>query len=126
MRAKIRFFEWDGLRPDRRSDEPVNLTMIIGPLDGPGDEVFQVTICTLEAISSLVARDGMLLGRYLLIVDGMNTARVEAFFEDRLRRLDGDTWPQLAEKIARIARWEFEDNTLAPGTALPVRRVAGD
>jgi|NGEPerStandDraft_9_1074522.scaffolds.fasta_scaffold145665_1 Immunity protein 8 len=56
----------------------------------------------------------MLIGRHYLFVDRIDTVRIEAFINDRLRRLDGDTWRQLAQKIAHIAYWEFEDYTEPP------------
>jgi hypothetical protein len=110
MRATIRFFEWDDLRPDHPRDQPVNLVLQIGPLNEPGTETFQLSICTVEAIAALVGRDGMVFGRHLLIVGDVNPARIEAFLRDRLSRLEGKSWPELSEKIARIAHSEFEDH----------------
>jgi hypothetical protein len=46
---------------------------------------------------------------HYLFVPGINTERIEAFLNDRMRMLDGDNWRDLAEKIARIGSWEFED-----------------
>jgi hypothetical protein len=50
-------------------------------------------------------------GRHFLFVERIVTAQVEDFVSDRLRRMDGDTWPELAEKIGRLGFWEFEDYT---------------
>lgn len=113
MRAQIRSFDWDDLGRDHPVDQTVNLVMHIGPLNSPGDETFQVTICTPQALDALLASDGIFIGRHHLIVNDLNTAKIEAFLQDRLRRLDGDTWQQLAEKIGRIGYWEFEDYSAA-------------
>jgi hypothetical protein len=83
--------------------------------DGPGSENFRITICTRAAVDALVERDGIVIGRHLLIVGNLNTARIEALLHDRLRRLDADTWQQLAEKIGRLAYWEFVDDPAAAG-----------
>ena len=112
MRAAIRSFEWDDLRPDRAVEHAVNLVMLIGPRDGPGDETFRVTVCTPQAISALLNRDGIVLGRHLLLVSEIAQGKIEAFLHDRLRRLDGNNWQELAEKISRLAYWEFEDYTV--------------
>jgi hypothetical protein len=109
MRADIRSFGWDDLLIDPRTDRPINLVMIVGPLDGPGDEIFQITVCTAEALKVLLDRDGIVVGLHLLLVAGLNPSRIEAFLEDRVRRLDADTWLELAAKIGRIGYWEFED-----------------
>lgn len=74
-------------------------------------ETFQVTICTPEGLAALVARDGMVVGRHFLFVGAIQTDQIEEFIRDRLRHLDGDSWAELAEKIARIAYWGFEDYT---------------
>ncbi len=113
MRAVIRSFEWNDLRPDRGIDQTVNLVMLIGPQNGPGDETFQITVCTPQATKALLDRDGIVVGRHLLLVRDLDPAKIEAFLHDRLRRLDGNNWPELAEKIGRLAYWEFEDYTAA-------------
>ncbi len=114
MRAVVKRFEWDVLNDDHRDDEQVELVLHVGPIDGPGEEMFTVTVCTPAALLKLLERDGLLVGRHYLFINRIDTNRVEAFINDRLRRLDGDTWPQLANKIARIGFWEFEDYTEPP------------
>ena len=83
------------------------------PQDGPGDETFQITVCTPQAIKALLDHDGIVVGRHLLLVSDLDPAKIEVFLHDRLRRLDGNNWPELAEKIGRLAYWEFEDYTAA-------------
>jgi hypothetical protein len=52
-------------------------------------------VCTPAALGRLVERDGVVVGRHFVFVDGLNTERVEAVIADRLRRLDGETWADL-------------------------------
>lgn len=107
MRAEIKSFEWE-----HESDhQPVSLVFHAGPVGGPGDETFHVSVCTPTALTALLARDGIVVGRHLLLVERIDRSRVEAFLADRLRRVDGDSWEVLAEKIGRIGYWEFEDYT---------------
>jgi hypothetical protein len=116
MRAEVKHFEWSD--PEAASELDVNqsaaLTFIAGPLGEPGEETFDVTVRTPEALRALVDRDGVVIGRHFLFVSSVSNERVEDFIRDRLRRLDGDTWHTLAEKIGRIGFWEFEDYTTAP------------
>jgi Immunity protein 8 len=93
------------------ADEVVELVLHVGPINGPGDELFTVHVRTIDALAKLLLRDGMVIDRHYLFVPGINTERIEAFLNDRMRRLDGDNWRDLAEKIARIGSWEFEDYT---------------
>lgn len=111
MRAEVKYFEWPGLErvdPDLQS---ASLVFGAGPLGGRGAEVFHVTVCSPGALADLVRRDGVVIGRHFIFVASFDTALVEETVRDRVRRIDGDTWPDLAAKIGRIGLWEFEDYT---------------
>ena len=47
--------------------------------------------------------------RHHLIVRGYNYPAIKSFLEDYARRCSGATWTDVAEKLARLGRWEFED-----------------
>ena len=66
---------------------------------------------TLAGLAARVARDQTVIGRHLLIVEAIDQRRVEMFIEDRLRRISGETWNDVALKIGRLGYWEFEDHT---------------
>ena len=70
-----------------------------------------MSVSTPAALNVLLARDGIVIGRHLLLVKRVDRTRIEAFLADRLRRIDGDSWDVVAEKISRIGYWEFEDYT---------------
>ena len=106
VRAVVKRFEWD--TGSDVHDQLIGLVLHVGPIDGPGEEMFFVNVCTPAALAGLLARDGLLVGRHYLFVEHVNVGRIEDFINDRLRRLDGDTWTQLASKVARIGHWEFE------------------
>ena len=117
MRAEVRYFEWPDLERGGTSASEQKSTLLpfaAGPLDGPGEETFQVTVCTADALTDMIKRDGVVIGRHLVFVDSMDATRVESTIRDRLRRIEGPTWPELAAKIGRIGLWEFEDYTPAP------------
>src|SRR6266540_2414702 len=112
MRAEVKYFDWPDLETGKDPAARVQSTLLVfaaGPLHEPGEETFQLTVCTPEALAELVARDGIVIGRHFLFVETLDPQRVEDFVNDRLRRIDGDTWFDLASKIARIGLWEFED-----------------
>lgn len=113
MRAEVRYFEWPDLERGVDATETTSTLMVFaaGPLGGPGEETFQATVCTPVGLSALVERDGVVAGRHFLFVERIVTAQVEDFVRDRLRRMDGESWPELAEKIGRLGLWEFEDYT---------------
>jgi hypothetical protein len=114
MRAEVSYFEWPELERNGFDTSGVTLTLLVfaaRPLGGLGGETFHVTVCTPDGLNDLLARDGVVVGRHHLFVPVVDTELIEDFLGDRLRRLDGDTWQQLAEKIGRIGYWEFEDYT---------------
>lgn len=114
MRAEIKYFEWTDLHRSAVPASELRSTLLVfaaGPLDGPGEEIFHVTICTPEGLAEMVARDGVVIGRHLMFVASIDTGLVEATIRDRLRRVEGETWSELAEKIGRLGYWEFEDYT---------------
>jgi hypothetical protein len=114
MRAEIASFEWPDLERDGVDGSALSMTSLVfiaRPLGSTGGETFQVRVCTPVGLNDLLARDGVVVGRHLLFVSTIDIERIEASIRDRLRRLDADTWRELAEKIGRIGYWEFEDYT---------------
>jgi hypothetical protein len=116
MRAEVKYFEWDDIDSaiTPLSEQITGLVFAAGPLGSVGADNFHVTVCTPEALATMVARDGDVIGRHFVFVASINPRRVEETIRDRLRRLDGDSWTDLAEKIGRIGHWEFADYTDTP------------
>ncbi len=44
-----------------------------------------------------------------LIMEEYDAARMRIFLTDEIESLDAPTWHELASKIGRIGKWEFED-----------------
>jgi hypothetical protein len=111
MRAEIRYFEWPDLER-ATAGPPPEVTLLIfaaGPLGSAGEETFQAKVCTPRGLVTLLERDGIVFGRHYIFATSIDPKRVEAAVEARLRRLDGDSWSDLAEKIGRIGYWDFEE-----------------
>lgn len=98
-------FEWEF----DQLDQEALLVLHAGPVGGPGGETFQIEVVTLAGLAARVARDKIVIGRHLLVVEAINQRRIEVFIEDRLRRISGETWNDVALKIGRLGYWEFED-----------------
>lgn len=93
------------------SEQPaIQVQAIVGPSDGPGDESFDLTLCTPAWLAQLAARDGIVDGRHHLVVaDELDVDRIEAFIRKRIETSCGETWRDVAERVGRLGRWEFED-----------------
>jgi len=113
MRAELKSL-WLEPDPATLSGDPaafaLNARLMIGPADGPGEESFDVTICTPEWLS-VAARGGFYDARHHVVVD------FEAFDQAALHRwparlvetVQADTWKQIGERLSRLGYWEFED-----------------
>jgi immunity protein 8 of polymorphic toxin system len=117
VRAVIRGFE--GLGRDEPetyvSPDPVDdafwLRMLVGPQEGPGEESFDVLVCTPAWLARVVSEEGPQIGRHRLILSTLNLREAEEFLQRRIEGLHGSTWTDLAAKIGRLGYWEFEDYT---------------
>lgn len=112
IQAEVKSFEWDDFDRDETAAVELGMTLvvfIVGLAGTPDGEIFQATVCTPRYLEEIAAKDGVVDGRHFLIVDGLNRSKVEGFITKRVSALSGRGWPELAEKVARLGYWEFED-----------------
>ncbi len=92
-------------------DEILLVQLMIGPDDAPGEESFDVLLCTPEGYArAFGARDVNEPPEYTVIVDRIDIARLRRYVEDFLAGLEFPTWGELAAAIGRIGKWEFRDH----------------
>ncbi|WP_413600405.1 Imm8 family immunity protein [Curtobacterium sp. Curtsp57] len=89
--------------------------MTVGPDNGPGEETFQVTVCTPAWLAEEASVRGPIVGRHLLIVEPMDANRAVRALRQNVEAAEGRTWAEVAEKVSRIGLWEFEDYQEHPG-----------
>jgi hypothetical protein len=85
------------------ADEPPYPRMIVGPDDGPGEESFDIIVCTPEWLAR-AAGEGFYDPRHHVIVN------LGAFDKDALRQwlarrvvsVEADTWTEIGERVARL------------------------
>ena len=90
-------------------DFGILLQVMVGPVDGPGEESFDVMVCTPAWLARRVREQGPVIGRHYLIVDAYDRDKIEGFLRRRIESLEAEDWGELARKIGRIGMWEFED-----------------
>ncbi len=81
----------------------------VGAVGEPGQEQYQVTVCTAAALAALLARQPFVVGRHWLFVSEFSAPAVEATLRKLIGKLEAPSWAELAEKVGRFALWEFED-----------------
>lgn len=119
-RAVIKNFEGMGyVDPcDYVSSDPENdaftLRMLVGSADSPGMELFDVLVCTPGWLVGEISQNGPQIGRHMLILELLellDLQRAQDFLRRRVEQLMAPTRSELAEKVARLGYWEFEDHT---------------
>jgi hypothetical protein len=114
VRATVRRFhspdaDLETYVPSDPEDVGLLVQIMAGPEDKPGEESFDVVVCTPRWLYRWVREDGPLVGRHHLVVESWDAARIRLFLTDAVESEEAPTWQELAVKIGRIGKWEFED-----------------
>lgn len=114
MRAVIRRFHSPDLH-DLDRDVPADprrfailVQVMVGPDDGPGEESFDVTVCTPQWVSDEAARRGVVHLRDHVVVDRWDWPVIRARLTAIFGQATGDDWDGIATGLSRWGRWEFE------------------
>ena len=113
MRAELRILfspDVDDLQSYAPGDAfCVMLSALIGPQGESGEESFDFEICSPAWLAAELEGCRWISGRYRLIMARFDLASVEHYIAARLAQATGETWAEVAGKLSRWARWEFED-----------------
>lgn len=114
MKATVRRFhspdaDFDTYSPNDPEDVGLLVQIMAGPEGKPGDESFYVVVCTPRWLERRVREDGPLIGHYLVVIESWDTARVQLFLTSAVESMEASNWHELAGKIGRIGKWEFQD-----------------
>ncbi len=114
MRAAVRRFhspdaDLDTYVPDDPEDAGALVQIMAGPEGKPGEESFDVVVCTPRWLDRWVREDGPLIGRHHLVVERWDWARIRLYLTDAVESEEAPTWPELGVRIGRIGKCEFDD-----------------
>ncbi len=99
----------EGHRPPNEESFSFHLRVIAGPDSEPGEESFDLTVCTPKWFLDNCGREDVIIGRHYLIVMEYNYQRILKRITDFCETCVGSTWTEVAEKLGRLGYWEFED-----------------
>src|SRR3954454_1725140 len=85
------------------------LQLMVGPEGSDGEESFDVFVCTPEWLKHNQSRTSLVLGRHYLIVLEYDYERLRYFLHEYCRECSGVTWQEIAQRLGRLGKWEFED-----------------
>ena len=65
-------------------------------------------VCSPESLAQEAAQ-GPVLGLHRIVMARFDYAALASTIRDFCERCEGTTWPEVAHRVARLGRWEFED-----------------
>lgn len=85
------------------------MQIIVGIKGEKGGDSFNIEVCTPKWLLENNNSDDIIFGRHKLIVFEYNIERIIKLITKHCESCEGNNWEEIANKIARIALWEFED-----------------
>ena len=85
------------------------LQAMIGPEDAEGEESFDIEVCTPAWLKSQYSTTDILSGRHMLIVFDYDLDRIKNYISNHCEICEGTCWEEVANKLSKFGRWEFED-----------------
>lgn len=86
--------------------------MIVGSPTTPGEESFDVTVCSPEWLAKACREvGGIYNARHHLVVISVDfdVRALRAWRAARVQEVEANTWSEIGERLARMDYWEFED-----------------
>jgi hypothetical protein len=115
VRAELKFLHSPDADPlneyQPTGDFGILVQAIIGPQSEEGEESFDFMVCTTGwfATDRLTSPGAMASGRHVLFVNKYDYPSLEKYVREYCVSCEGRTWHEVAEKLARLGHWEFED-----------------
>lgn len=104
-------YDLESYQPDNPGMFGFLLQAMVGPEGKDIEESFDIEVCTPRWLEEAYGIDEVVIGRHHLIVREYNYQRIVAAIKDFLRDCSGGNWNEVAEKVSRLGKWEFEDYT---------------
>jgi Immunity protein 8 len=101
--------DMQNLLPDNSSSSCILVQAMIGPEDEMGEESFDFLVCTNDFIANSVRQHGFLFGKNYLVIANYHYQTIWNAIELLCGQISGSSWKELAEKLGRYGKWEFED-----------------
>lgn len=96
-------------KPDPPDIFLIQLRAIVGPKGAPGEESFDIKVCTPGWLADMCEIEGFMIGRHYLVVASYDFPALKRIIAMLIESCSGTSWQEVAQKIARIGYWEFED-----------------
>lgn len=115
MRATLKSLDLDpdpSTLPGDPSEFALLARMIVGAPNTPGEESFDVTICSPEWLAKTCRHvGGIYNARHHLVVnvEDFDVRELRSWLAARVQEATGESWPEIGQRLGRLGYWEFED-----------------
>lgn len=82
---------------------------MFGPENSEGEESFDIVVCTPAWLERQLKANGIIDARHHLIVGEFDLPRLQRFLTEYGNQCAAETWGEMALKLSRLGKWEFED-----------------
>lgn len=96
-------------RPNDQDVFSIWINIRVGSDSCQGTNDYQLLVCTPEWIKKECAFVKSMWGRHLLIVHTYDFDLIKKMISEYVEGCTGETFFEIAEKISRVAAWEYED-----------------
>ncbi len=93
----------------RQSEFETTVQLIIGPEHGPGEELFDVTVCSAAAYLKKMNVKGYAWSHAILAVDQFEPGLITRALKELVGSVEGSEWNALVQQLRKFLRWEFDE-----------------
>jgi hypothetical protein len=92
------------------ADFAFGVQLLVGPADGPGEESFELTVCSPEWLAVRCRSEGPVNGLHHVIVDWhtYDERVLRDWLKARVHAAEAPTWDGIASQLRLLGGWEFE------------------
>jgi len=102
-------YDLKGYLPEEPDSFGFLLQAMVGPQGMEGEESFDILVCTPEWLKRNHDPSDIVVGRHYLFVFRYEYESLVEFISAFVRQCVGDSWKEVAQKLCRLGKWEFED-----------------
>lgn len=115
MRAELKYIHspdvpnLENYQPENEKEFAFLIQAMIGPEGAAGEESFDILVCTPAWLEKSIDIDEVLIARHHIIVRQYDYHKILNCIENFLKDCSGQNWNEIALKVSRLGKWEFED-----------------
>ena len=113
--AKLRYLhspdihDLTSYQPKQPNDFGFLVQAMIGPSTSPGEESFDFLVCSSKWLGANLRNRSHLFGRHYLFLEEYDYDVLYNAISNLCSNTSGATWQEVAAKLSRFGKWEFED-----------------